>query len=289
MNRIEYMLNILNAINNNDLNEGRRQLELINDSLLNLTQSLFDGNEELEYHRNELEGKFFRYGLANQSIINLTRGNSFNILSQPVVMADVFSITSITRMQIESFSMIFYLFFDEEPVDLLKFRYLIYQLHALQKQSNFESTSVFSHKKNQDIISEIEKIKNLIKKHNVYIEAGTKMQKEYLQPNKAKQKTTYDILVKTNLESKRIDELWNLYSNHAHSEHISDRQFNTIYKIRKSTVPECSFALTLNSILTTKLCEYLRKNFESVKNAFENLNLENKILIETFNSIGEKK
>lgn len=282
MNQIHYMLNILSAVENNDLKEGIRQFELINDSLFQLTQSLYDGGETIELHRTELEGKFFRFGLTNQSIITLIKGNQFNLLSQPTQIADVFSISSLTRMQIESFSIIYYLFFDQEDSNLLKFRYLIYKLHGLQKQSKFDFTSEFGSEKFDIIQKEIKNIQNLISTHSFFKEATEKKQKEYLEPIKAKFLSTYDILVKTDLKSRRFDELWNLYSNHAHSEYIGDRQFNSIYKTQKSTQSTCSSAISFNSILTTNLCNYLIDNFESAEITYNNFELERRVLIEVW-------
>lgn len=276
------MLNILKTVENNDLKEGIRQLELINDSLFQLTQSLSDGKETIEFHRTELEGKFFRYGLANQSIITLIKGNKFNLLSQSTLIADVFSINSLTRMQIESFSIMYYLFFDQEDSNLLKFRYLIYKLHGLQKQSKFDFSTEYGSEKFKIIQNEIKDIQNLISDHPFFKEANTKKQNEFLEPFKAKSLTTYDILVKTDLKSRRFDELWNLYSNHAHSEHIGDRQFNTIYKLQKSTQSTCSSAITFNSVLSTELCKYLIDNFKSAENVYNSFELERKVLIDVW-------
>lgn len=284
MNRIHYMSNILKTVKKNDLKEGIRQFELINDSLFQLTQSLYDGKETIELHRTELEGKYFRYGLANQSIISLIKGNSFTLLTQPTLIADIFSISSLTRMQIESFSIMYYLFFDQEDSNLLKFRYLIYKLHGLQKQSKFDFSTEFSSEKFKIIQKEIKDTQKLISDHELFTEAKVKKKKEFLEPPKAKLLTTYDILVKTNLKSRRFDELWNLYSNHAHSEHISDRQFNTIYKLQKSTQSTCSAAITFNSVLSTKLCKYLIDNFESAEKAYNNFELERQVLIDVWNT-----
>jgi hypothetical protein len=55
-------------------------LELLNDNLFQLVQSLKDNDVKLKYHQLELEGKYFRFGIGNQSMINLARGNSSEIL-----------------------------------------------------------------------------------------------------------------------------------------------------------------------------------------------------------------
>jgi hypothetical protein len=71
--------------------------------------------------------------------------------------------------------------------------------------------------------------------------------------------------------------MWKLYSNHIHNEHISDRQYNTMYKINKSVEDELGTNLTLMSCLTARLCNQLCSSFEAAKNKFETFDERSKI------------
>ncbi len=80
--------------------------------MFKLTQSLFDYKEKPPYHLRELEGKYFRFGLANQSLLGLIKGNQFRLIDRDVLIPDIFSFKSLTRMQIESYLIMHYLFFE---------------------------------------------------------------------------------------------------------------------------------------------------------------------------------
>lgn len=287
--RVKYMTQILNSVSKRSVPENIRYLNLLTTALFNLVQSLHDKGEDLELHQNDFEGKFLRYGLANHSIIKLTSGNKFKLITKETNMTDIFSINSISRMQIESFVVMYYLYFDNVDKSILKFRYLIYKLHGLQKQSSFKVTGEFSRKKYEEIQLEIRRVIELIEEHPLYLKATEKQQSKYLEPRSAKLLSTYDVLKKTNLTAQRVDTLWNLFSNHIHSEHIGDRQYQSIYINDKSTKASVSTSLTFNSILTAYLCQYLIDNFNSAKQTFNEFDLEIQTVIDTWNKIGKEK
>lgn len=223
--------------------------------------------------------------MANHSIIKLLNSNRFFIINQQIEITDLFSVFSLTRMQIESFSIMYYLFFDNIETIEKHFRYDIYKLHGLQKQNNFPVTLKRNQEKKKIIEGEIE---TLIKKIKEYPKFQESNQKEYLKPKNAKLLSTKDILKNSGIDSNRINDMWNLYSNHAHSEHISDRQYNFIYKNKKSTLEESMTVISINTILTSQLCLLISNEFEGVKKKYEELNLEDKVQIEIWSKIKNK-
>lgn len=282
--RIPHMVKIFEAHNAKDLTALILQFEKLTDALFRLTQSLFDAKTQMPYHQLELENKYFRFGIANHSIINLIKGNQFLLLKQKIDIRDVFSLFSLTRMQIETFIIMFYLFFNGEPSDLA-FRYNIYKLHGLRRQSKFSVNSEYAKSKLTEINTEIDELVLQIKKSEQFIKSSSKEQKEYLNPRFAKLVKTDLIMEESGLKERRFDEMWSLYSNHAHSEHISDRQFNAIYKKKKSTIDEASSTITLNSILTAKLCLHLKNNFGCAQDEYNSLDIESQVLIDTWSSL----
>lgn len=135
--RIPYLLEIYQAFKTDDIKSSLNHFDILTNSLFTLTQSLFDNKVQIEHHHAEIENKFFRYGMANQSIKKLLEGNRFFIINKQIEITDLFSIFALTRMQIESFSIMYYLFFDKLETIQKDFRYDIYKLHGLQKQNNF--------------------------------------------------------------------------------------------------------------------------------------------------------
>lgn len=286
--RIPYLLEIYNAFKSNDLKSRLKHFEILTNSLFILTQSLYDNKVQIKHHHAEIENKYFRHGMANHSIIKLLKSNRFFIINQQIDITDLFSIFSLTRMQIESFSIMYYLFFDNIETIEKDFRYDIYKLHGLQKQNNFPVTLKRNQEKKKIIEGEIETLIKKIKEYSKFQESNQKEQNQYLKPKNAKLLSTKDILKNSGIDSSRINDMWNLYSNHAHSEHISDRQYNYIYKNKKSTLEESLTVISINTILTSHLCHLISNEFEGVKKKYEELNLGDQVQIEIWSKIKNK-
>lgn len=239
----------------------------ITDSLFQVTNSLFENKEKVKYHQRELEGKFFRFGLANQSIIKLSKGNQFNLLGKNVNIEDMFSLFSITRMQLESFLICYYLFFDTVSNEEKDLRYNVYKIHGLRKQSNFKVSDDYSEKEihlnkiKNELNDSIEHLKNL----DLFKKLSKKEQEKFIEPRFAKTVKSDTLFKLSGLSKSKLDQMWSIYSNHAHSEHISDRQYNTAYTITHSRKESIGLVISINSILTAKLIKNLEGDFDSVQ------------------------
>ena len=288
--KLPHIFDIYLAEVNQDISKKIEHLNSMTNSLFVLTQSLYDNNQNVKYHQRELEGKFFRFGLANQSIINLIGGNNFTLINQQTTIADIFSINSVTRMQIESFLIIYYLIFDDVSDSEKDFRYDIYKLHGLQKQINFKTSSYFPQKqKNMEKIEAeiLEAITN-IKHSSIYKSASEKKKLEYLNPKFAKLIKSEILFEKSGIEDMRANQMWQIYSNYAHSEHISDRQYNTLYKIEKSLISNFSLILAINSFMTSRLIINFKKLFDCVERKYSELNSSSRTYIEFWSAVNSK-
>lgn len=281
--RKKYLIQLHLNDENKDVAKCIDDFESISNSLFHLNQSLFENKEVIKYHQREIEKKYFRFGLGNHSIINLIKGNKFIFNKKPVHFVDLSSINNITRMQIESFLIMYYLFFDDIS-DLDKdFRYDIYKLHGLQKQSNFK---IHDKERNQihldRISSELNEAIENVKKSETYKAATEKEKLNFLNPRYAKIVKSETLFKKSGIEKMRIDEIWNVYSNYAHSEYISDRQFNSAFNNKAQIIGNCINVININSILSAKLISFLMTSFESVKNEFDKFTEKEKIQIEVW-------
>lgn len=283
--RIPYLLEIYQAFKTDDIKSLLKHFDILTNSLFALTQSLFDNKVKIQYHHAEIENKFFRYGMANHSIKKLLEGNRFFIINKQIEITDLFSVFAITRMQIESFSIMYYLFFEKLDTIEKDFRYEIYKLHGLQKQNKFPVEFKKNEEKKKKIEDDISVLIDKIKSYQVFQNASEKQQKKYINPEHAKLESTKDILIKSGIDSNRINDMWNLYSNHAHGEHISDRQYNYIYKNKKSTLEESTTVLLINTILTSTLCKLISNEFDGVKKKYEELHLGDKVQIEIWSNL----
>lgn len=257
-------------------------LKSLNNSLLILINSLAESKAKPLYFQTELESKFHRFFLTNLSILKLGQGLEFEFLGKKYPTRDVFSVHSLSRMQIENFIVMMYLFFDSVSDEEKEFRYDIYKFQGLTKQSKFDVTKPESQVKKDSILEEINGIKNKIEDSSFFKEADTKTKKEYLSAKYALLIKKEDLFKKYGLSKLKLFDAWNLYSNHSHSEHIGDRQFNAYYKVEKSTDKAMISPLMNNSVLTSKLCNLLLKHFECTIEKFNGLPLSDKILIKKY-------
>jgi len=287
--RVKHLIELVNTQKNDDIDKSMKYFGLITNSLFSLTQSLYDGNETVKYHQNELEGKFFRFGLANQSILNLMKGNRFKMLNLEVLSGDIFSIKSIVRMQIESFIIMYYLMFDKVSDEEKDVRYSVYKLHGLRKQSSFPVKTNFAKEQFEKINKEIQESEKVISSSKIYKNSTQKEKERLLFPKFPKLIKSEIIIENSGLKESRIFDMWSIYSNYAHAEHISDRQYNTLYKIEKSIKKDCLSILELNSIITSKLVLLLKDTFQSANNKYVEFSEKEKVHIETWGKLHERK
>jgi hypothetical protein len=287
--KIEHISEILWAAEKNDISLMISHFEIITNSLLILTQGLHDNREKIEHFQKELEGKFFRFGFANLSLIKLMKGNNIKINNQQISIIDIFSLNSITRMQIESYLMMFYLFFDNVDNSVKNFRYDVYKLHGLLKQSNFEIATEFLEKEIQLNKIEAEKKETLIslKNSDIYIKSNESDRQKILNPKFAKLEKSEVLFERSGINTIGINKIWQLYSNHAHSEHISDRQYNS-YRNDNFSESNASLIISINTMLASRLITFLTNSFSGVRNKFQELSDKEKMHIEIWNNIGSK-
>ena len=139
-------------------------------------------------------------------LINLIKGNHFTLIDREVHIGDIFSINSITRMQIESYLITYYLFFDQVLDTEKDFRYDIYRLHGLQKQLRLKTPTEYPEKKENlaKIELEINEVIQNIKNSNFYTTATENKKQEYLKPRFAKLVRSEDLFKKGGIEDSRI-------------------------------------------------------------------------------------
>lgn len=289
--KLSRLLEIYEAEISNNTEVKIEHFTSLTNSLFTLINSLYENKEEISHFHSEIEGKFFRFGLANQSLVTLIKGNSFNLLEKDVVVADMFSIYSIVRMQIEAYLIMFYLFFDDVNDDEKNLRYDVYRLHGLQKQASFKL-----HNETPKDKVQLEKIRKetldaiqLIKNSPLYKNASEKEKKEFLKPRFAKLVKSEILFEKSGITQSRIDQMWSIFSNHAHSEYISDRQFNTAYKINNSIQGNTDLAISLCTIMTSKLLVFLTKTFKSAQEKMETLEVSEQVDINFWSTFDKRK
>ena len=287
--REKYMIELLGVEDSLDANLKINTFEELNNSLFVLTQSLYDNKVELNYNLQELEGKYIRFGFANQSIITLLRGNTFTLIGRKTSIIDIFSVHCIMRMQFESFIWMFYLFYDNVPILEKEFRYDIYKLHGLLKQSRFEIKDDSDKNevvdKRKKILEEIDQLGIKIKASIIYSESSETQRIKFLDPPYPRLINSSILFKNSKLENTRMHDLWLLYSNHAHGEHISDRQSNSIVNNGSVDINTISNILSACSILTSRLIKNLLAQFPEIENVYFDMTEKEKVAIDIWSGL----
>jgi hypothetical protein len=288
MTEIEKYRNELREItDSNNLERDIHDLEKLNNFIFKFTNCLYENNLKMPYHLKELEGKYFRFGNANQSIVSLLKGNKFILITNPANLIDVFSLHSITRMQIESFIIMNYLFFDKVPDTEKEFRYDIYKLHGLKNQASFEINELSENIVIQKgkILNEMAETNQRIVDSQFYIQADNKQKKLYHNPIFAKLVDSKTLFSKFGLERTRIRDLWKLYSNSAHNEHISDRQYNSAIKNGLVDIDTYFLIISVAKLLTARLLKNLVTEFDCVRESYIMLPEKERVPIDVWSNL----
>ena len=284
-NTIHYT-HLIDLIKNDSIKNHIKEFSQLNKWYFEIVQSLFESKSNIKYFQTELEGKYIRFGFANQSIIDICGGFDINVRKKSIKRIDIFSIYSICRMQFESYIMMHYLFFDKITETEKEFRYIVYKLHGMIKQSKFptlfEESKNFKSKIEQDIKHFRDELKN--KKYNEFLH----FVKDPFNPKKAKYIDTEQGFKIAKLNSGRLDKYWNVLSNHVHSEYIGDRQYNTYMQNRKEYEAAISLSTEVCMILTSKLILKLKKEFIGVELYFNTIPDKIQAYINTWDFIGNK-
>lgn len=271
---------------NRSLNKFVEEFRELNSWFLEILQSLHESKSGVKFYQSELEGKYIRFGYTNQSLVELCHGSDYRIRNKQFNTIDIHSIYSICRMQIESFIMIIYLFYDSISAEEKEFRYLIYKLHGLIKQGKLPVKFQQHIQIKNGILREIETLKDELSQPKY--EKFSHLVKNPLRPRKAKYITTKESFVMAKLDKGRINEYWGLLSNYLHSEHISDRQFHFYQKNPKRLEDQIILSVEICMILTSRLILELIKEFKGVEIYYNTIPFRAQVNIETWVDIGSK-
>ena len=282
----KYTFELYSLMKDGTLKEFIKEFQELNNWFLEILQSLHESKSGVKFYQSELKGKYVRFGFANQSLLALYQGSTYCIRKREIKAIDLHSIYSICRMQIESFIMTIYLFYDQISDEEKEYRYLIYKLHGLIKQSNFNVRFEQHVKMKAEILSEIEILRTELTKPKY--EKFSHLVKNPLKPRSAKYITTKDSFVMAKLEKGRVNDYWGVLSNHLHSEHISDRQFNFYSENPRLFEDQITLSIEVCMILTSRLIIELKNAFKGVEIYYNTIPLRAQVNIETWIDIGER-
>lgn len=272
------LLNYIIALESDNVSLLQNYLFKLNEVFVKIIDGLKENKIQLSTNQSEIEGKLFRYWLTNHSILKLSFGNEIKLDENLLKIGDISGLNSLTRLQIEIYAVLYYLIFDEVEEEELLIRSLTYKLHGLQKQYTLSTTDI-KHLRMIKIKNEIDQITKQITESKKYKISNEKEKKKLLKPEKAIELGKIKIINNSPMSKYGFSELWSLYSNYAHNEYISDRQFNEIYITNKNYLPQIANSLHFHFILTASLIRQMIKQFPELEQQKNNLNAEQSEII----------
>jgi len=268
-----------------NLEELSEYYSSINKDFGELSNAILENKETWKYG-SDLKGKLFRIYFANESIIKIAKGHRAPLKEYQSEILDVFSIFTLSRQQIETFLTCYHLYFEEVSDEERKFRNLTYKLNGLGRQLDLVNHIDDSDERKKNIAKEYNETIQNLRDSTIYKKADKGQQEKYEKPKHALTSKKEHLMRKTGLG--RVEQNWRLYSNYAHSEYISDRQYNTFFRDKEGLVDSICTTLNSNCRLTAKLIALLSKKFPYIRELHEKLSEYQKLKIKLWNKASEQ-
>ena len=201
----------------------REILEELNSFLAECTDDLHKFGIEFE-NSDLFEKLLIQILFHNSSLTNLSKGSEIEVRDESFKVNDISAAYSLTRLQIDTFVSLCYIFFLDIGYSK-NLRAYVYKIHGLRKQicltqkhpKDFEPVS----KMRKELAQELKKIRKLEEFKN----ASFSVREKFINPKDDRLITLVEVYKSMQIgDLSRIRSLYSLYSNHIHSGYISIRQ-----------------------------------------------------------------
>ncbi len=263
------------------LENQRKILVELNDLLCDCIQDLFEYGIKFE-DAGLFEKLLFQITYHNSSILKLVNGSIINVRKKEIQINDLTAISSIARLQIESFINLSYIFFIDCEYSV-SLRTIVYKIQGLRKQ--IEITK--KHPKDFPPIVKLRRELSIellkLRKLNEFKELSLSKRRQLIYPKFARLIKLEEIYNLINIGD--LSEIHSLYSNHIHSEYISIRQLVSSLKKPNEGVRNNINILVLCSRITSSTISNLAHKYNFEKGTLSKASNRIKKIIDSFNSI----
>lgn len=229
----------------------------LNHDLAEFIESIYENQDKSPYVL-ELKSKLHRLYNANTSLISLSKGQVSNFRGKKLQVFDLNSIYALSRQLIESFIVIYYLYLSPVSPKHRDLRIIVYKIDGLLRQLDLaQKVDKDPDKKIEAMHEELEAYRNQLKNHPEFTEAAARTQKSWmfkLKNSPLLQKRDV-ILKEAGLQNLIIQ--WKLFSNYAHSEYVSDRQYNGFFGNEQAQIEFLCTTLNFNCRITARIIQHL--------------------------------
>lgn len=284
MNEQKSKIKALLSINDMSLVNQREILNDLNTLLANCIQDLHEFGIEFE-NAGLFEKLLFQILYHNSSLLNLTKGSSIKVRNKNISVNDITAVYSVTRLQIETFVNLCYIFFLD--INYSKsLRACVYKIHGLRKQifltQKYPKDFIPVSKMRNELAQELRTIRKL---EEFKIISFSKKEK-FINPKHARlirPSEVYELI-----QIGDLSRIHSLYSNHIHSEYISIRQLNS--SLKKSCESEKSFSTILLtcSRITSLVIENLNHQYDLKDGSYSKSSTLLKEIVQSLNKLSAK-
>lgn len=195
-----------------------------------LNQSLNDAKIEVQYWETYIEALTWKFSIQSATLADVLEKTSIDFIDNNAKILDYSSTTLLSRSLIENYLVFYYLYIMPKTEKEVEFRVKLYEISGLSSRQKITPTTSKSIKQSLNEKEQIEQLIDEIKTTSFFNKLDSKIQKSILSKKPAKLFSWGELFDNSPLTGAIFKNLWNIYSNHAHSEFISILQNQDFYK-----------------------------------------------------------
>jgi hypothetical protein len=285
--KIELLFEFINVTAGNDIAQLNNYYSELNHDLAQLIEAMYE-NKENSLSALELSSKLIRLYHNNESIMKLSNGYPGKFRDKPFQIYDLSSVYNLSRQLIESFIITFYLYFAEITTVERELRVLVYKINGLKRQIKLTDRVDNGNAQRKAMKEELDGCIEGIKTNDYYNNRTEKEKKTWLQTSKSPMLVDRGVT----LEEAGLGDIiqqWILFSNYAHSEYISDRQYNEFFGNELKEKQSICTVVNVNCRLTARLIYLIKEKFSFGEEVFDSLPIIHQERIQFWNKSSESQ
>lgn len=277
MNHIKVIENLL-KIESHDLPHLLSKYEKYIDILSQLNHALFEAKIKVPSWEKHIEALTFKFTIQSASFLKLLRKTEVTWTLLNAKILDYSSLTLLSRSLFENYLIFNYLYIATKNEIEVEFRVKIYELSGLSNRQGISAKSFETEQMKKNEFRQMELLINEIQANPLFNKIDRKLQKEIINGKRGRPAKLFSwgqLFEISPLRNSIFKDLWNIYSNHAHSEFIGILQIQDFYNnYKEKEVLETQNRLLFSQI--SLICIYITdfikryKAAEIVFNSFPN-------------------
>jgi hypothetical protein len=268
------LLNLYVTSTSRDFNSHLLEFQEIIEALITICDRLHDAKVSTEYWKQHLEILSAKFALHSSSLAVLFKGTPIKNLTDEKIAKkypDMGSIFTLSRAQMESYLMFYYLNVQPKSFEEGELRYLLYEVSGLAHRQQYPASTPEYITKKEKERNELDGILGKIRANKFFQSLPENKQKQLLADKPARIMGWEKLIISSHLHTEFALNLWKLQSNYAHSEMVSAIQIKNYVYNRKDLDDMLFFALERSVSLVCVAIKDLTKLFKAAEITYNGL------------------